>query len=69
MKRGAESWRARPRARYHFVMEDPKAKPEDAIEIKCPTCKERVVIARKDAERAGRAACSKGHDIPLVAAF
>jgi hypothetical protein len=39
---------------------------EQDIEVRCPTCKEKIRISREKAERDFRAKCPNGHDVPLV---
>ena len=41
----------------------------ETIEVTCPTCKAKVSIAAKEAERTMKARCPKGHEIPLVKAL
>ena len=39
------------------------------IEIRCPTCKVKIAIAKREADRTMVARCPNGHEIPLVKAI
>lgn len=42
---------------------------DDVIEVRCPTCNEKVRVSREKAERDYKAKCPKGHEVPLVKAL
>mgnify|MGYP001070989603 CR=1 FL=1 len=47
----------------------PKDDEEDIVEVRCPTCNEKIRLSREKAERDFRATCPNGHDVPLVKAL
>ena len=44
-------------------------KDDSVIEVRCPSCHERVRVAREKAEREFKALCPKGHEISLLKAL
>lgn len=51
-------------------MSEGGAKGHDApIEVTCPVCKAKILIAAEEAARTMTARCPKGHEVPLVRAL
>lgn len=42
---------------------------EDIVEVRCPSCNEKIRVAREKAEREFKAKCPNGHEVPLVKAL
>jgi hypothetical protein len=50
-------------------MTEPRTPKDDEIEVVCPTCKAKVTVSVKEADKKMMVMCPKGHEIPLVKAF
>jgi hypothetical protein len=48
-------------------MSDPG--PDDVLELRCPVCKKKVQVKKRDADEEMLVKCPDGHEVPLVKAI